>query len=124
MKKFKTNPVTGKPVDFKTLLELHFYKNAEGEYHCPVLFKNFTKNSHIVAIATTGNVYSMEAVEQLNIKNKNWKDLITDTPFERKDIVTLQNPQSLAKFNISKFHHIQNNLRVETEGKYMRLFSY
>lgn len=117
MKKFKTNPVTGKPFDFKSLIELHYFKNAQKEYHCPVLFKTFTKNSHIVAISTTGNVYSMEAVEQLNIKSKNWKDLITDEPFERKDIITLQDPNNLSKFNISTFHHVQNNLRVETEGK-------
>lgn len=59
----------------------------------------------------------MDAVEQLNIKNKNWKDLITDEPFERKDIIVLQDPQNLNKFNISKFHHVKENLRVETEGR-------
>lgn len=98
------------------LIALNFHKNSDDEYDCPVLFKNFTKNSHIVAVATTGNVFSMEAVEQLNIKAKNWKDLITDQPFERKDLITLQDPNDLSKFNIASFHHIQNNLRVETEG--------
>lgn len=117
LKKYKSNPVTGKPLEFKMLIQLNFHKNAENEFHCPVLFRNFSKTSHIVAIATTGNVYSMEAVEQLNIKTKNWKDLITDEPFERKDIITLQNPNDLSKFNISTFHHIKNNLRVETEGR-------
>lgn len=98
------------------LIQLNFAKNAEGEFHCPVLFKSFTKTSHIVAIATTGNVFSMEAVEQLNLKTKNWKDLITDEPFERKDIITLQDPKNLEKFNILTFYHIKNNLRVESEG--------
>ncbi|KAJ3642264.1 hypothetical protein Zmor_025065 [Zophobas morio] len=115
LKKFKINPVTGKPLDFRTLVQLNFYKNTEGEFECPVLFKQFTKSSHIVANAVTGNVYLMEAVEQLNIKNKNWKDLINDQPFERKDIITLQNPVDLSKFNISTFYHIKNNVRVETE---------
>ena len=32
----------------------------------------------------------MQAVEQLNIKPKNFKDLLTDEPFTRKDIVTIQ----------------------------------
>lgn len=99
------------------LIQLNFHRNNENEFHCPVLFKAFTKTSHIVAVATTGNVFSMEAVEQLNIKVKNWKDLISDEPFERKDIITLQDPSNLAKFNIASFHHIQNNLRVETEGR-------
>lgn len=119
LKKYKINPVTGKPLEFKSLVKLNFHKNTEGEFECPVLFKPFTKNSHIATIATTGNVYLMEAIEQLNIKNRNWKDLITDKPFERKDIIVLQDPNDLLKFNISKFHHVKNNLRVETEGKYM-----
>lgn len=102
-------------MDVKSLIKLKFHRNADGEYHCPVLFKPFTKSTHLAAVSTTGNVYSMEAIEQLNVKNKNWKDLITDEPFERKDIVVLQDPNSLGKFNISLFHHIKNNLRVETE---------
>lgn len=117
LKKFKSNPVTGKPLDFKSLIQLNINRNAEGEFQCPVLFKPFTNSSHIAAIATTGNVFLMEAIEQLNIKNKNWKDLISDQPFERKDIIVLQDPNSLSKFNISSFHHVQKNLKVETEGK-------
>lgn len=31
-----------------------------GKYHCPVTYKIFNDNSHIVAIRTTGNVYSYE----------------------------------------------------------------
>ena len=31
-----------------------------GKYHCPVTFKVFNENSHIVAVRTTGNVYSYE----------------------------------------------------------------
>ncbi|CAH0554430.1 unnamed protein product [Brassicogethes aeneus] len=115
LKKFKVNPVTGKPADIKSFIKLTFRKNSEDEVECPVLFKPFTKSSHVATIATTGNVYLIEAIEQLNIKNRNWKDLILDTPFERKDIIVLQDPNDLSKFNISKFHHIKKNLRVETE---------
>lgn len=32
----------------------------------------------------------MQAVEQLNIKTKSFKDLLTDEAFTRKDIITLQ----------------------------------
>ncbi|KAJ8927440.1 hypothetical protein NQ314_020110 [Rhamnusium bicolor] len=115
LKKFKINPVTGKPLELKSLIKLNFHKNSEEEFECPVLFKPFTKSSHIATIATTGNIYLMEAIEQLNIKNRNWKDLITDKPFERKDIIVLQDPNDLSKFNISRFHHVKHNLRVETE---------
>lgn len=117
LKTFKVNPITGKPCDAKSLIKLNFHRDSEGNYHCPSLFKPFTKNSHIVAIAPTGNVFSYEAVEQLNIKSKNWKDLVDDTPFTRKDIITIQDPNLLEKFNISTFHHIRKKLRVETEDE-------
>ncbi|XP_001360467.3 RING-type E3 ubiquitin-protein ligase PPIL2 [Drosophila pseudoobscura] len=115
LKTFKINPITGQKMDSKSLVKLNFYKNATDDYHCPALFKPFTKNSHIVAVATTGNVYCWEAIDQLNIKTKNWKDLVDDTPFQRKDIITIQDPQKLEKFDISTFHHIRKNLRVLTD---------
>uniref|UniRef100_A0A8B9JXJ7 Peptidylprolyl isomerase like 2 n=1 Tax=Astyanax mexicanus TaxID=7994 RepID=A0A8B9JXJ7_ASTMX len=83
-----------------------------GKYHCPVLYTVFTNNSHIVANKVTGNVFSHEAVEQLNIKTKSYKDLLTDEPFTRQDIITLQDPTNLDKFNVSDFFHVKNNLKV------------
>ncbi|XP_060843545.1 RING-type E3 ubiquitin-protein ligase PPIL2 [Rhopalosiphum padi] len=112
IKQFKHNPVTGKAIELKKLIKLNFHRNAAGEYHCPVLFKSLTKHSHIVAIKTTGNVFSYEAIEQLNIKTKNWKDLLTDEPFLRKDMITLQDPTNLTKFNIAKFHHVVKKIKV------------
>lgn len=110
------NLFLGKPTkDTKTFVKLNFHKNADGEYHCPALFKPFTKNSHIVAVAGSGNVFCWEAIEQLNIKPKNWKDLVDDTPFQRKDLIVIQDPQKLEKFDISRFYHIKKNLRVLTE---------
>jgi peptidyl-prolyl cis-trans isomerase-like protein 2 len=58
-----------------------------------------------------------QAVEQLNIKTKTWKDLLSDEPFQRKDLITLQDPSNLEKFNLSTFHHLKNNLKVENESK-------
>lgn len=60
VKQYKHNPVTGKTIDVKSLTKLNFHKNAEGQYHCPVLFKVFSKHSHIVAVRNTGNVFSYE----------------------------------------------------------------
>lgn len=115
LKKFKKNPVTGESLDAKSLTKLNFFKNAAGEYHCPVLYKTFNKQSHIVAIKKTGNVFSYEAVEQLNIKNKNWNDLLSSEPFERKDIIVIQDPNNIDKFNISSFHHVKNELKIIDE---------
>jgi hypothetical protein len=36
---------------------LTFHKNGDGKYHCPVTFKVFNENTHIVAVAVTGHVY-------------------------------------------------------------------
>uniref|UniRef100_A0A8C5RX25 RING-type E3 ubiquitin-protein ligase PPIL2 n=1 Tax=Laticauda laticaudata TaxID=8630 RepID=A0A8C5RX25_LATLA len=112
IKKYGTNPSTGEKLEAKSLIKLNFAKNNDGKYHCPVLFTIFTNNSHIVAIKTTGNVFGFEAVEQLNIKTKTFKDLLSDEPFSRQDIITLQDPTNVDKFNVSSFFHVKNNLKV------------
>ncbi|KAI3372527.1 hypothetical protein L3Q82_023007, partial [Scortum barcoo] len=114
IKKYSTNPTSGeeKKLEAKSLIKLNFAKNNDGKYHCPVLYSVFTNNSHIVANKVTGNVFSHEAVEQLNIKTKSFKDLLTDEPFTRKDIITLQDPTNLDKFNVSNFFHVKNNMKV------------
>ena len=48
------------------------------------------QHSHIVAIKASGNVFSHEAVQQFNVKLKSWLDLITEEPFTRADILTIQ----------------------------------
>ena len=90
LKQYGTNPVTGKKMKAHDLIKMTWYKNADNKYHCPVRFREFTDNSHIVVNMVTGNVYSMEAIEELCYKNKNMKDLINDKPFKRADIVTVQ----------------------------------
>ena len=104
-----------------------------GKYHCPVTYKVFNEDTHMVAVRTTGNVYSMEVggewlarltslphssgqgVERLNLKPSNMRDLVTDEPFTRADLVTLQDPTDLEKFNMSTFHHIKHKLSAEEE---------
>ncbi len=117
LKKFKVNPVTGKPLTASQLTKLKLHRNSKGEPHCPVMFKVFNNSTHIAAVKTTGNVFCYEAIEELNIKPKNWKDLLTDEPFQRKDLIVIQDPQNYSKFNLNNFHHIKNNLRLDDEGK-------
>lgn len=121
IKHFKKNPITGQPLDGKSLIKLNFAKNTNDDsddsmrFQCPALFRPFTKNSHIICVATTGNVFCNEAIEQLNIKTKNWKDLISDQPFTRKDLITIQDPSRVEKFDISQFYFIKHKLRVITD---------
>ena len=42
------------------LIYCFFLSLILGDYHCPITFKVFNENSHIVAIRTSGNVYCYE----------------------------------------------------------------
>ncbi|KAN0064003.1 cyclophilin peptidyl-prolyl cis-trans isomerase Cyp8 [Thecaphora frezii] len=112
VKKYGVNPATGQPLDLDDLTKLNFAKNERGRYHDPVSYKEFGEHSHIVAVAPSGNVYSYDSLQQLNIKAKFMRDLLTDEPFTKKDIITLQDPHNAEKKDISKLHHVQKNLVV------------
>ncbi|XP_057874050.2 peptidyl-prolyl cis-trans isomerase CYP65 isoform X1 [Cryptomeria japonica] len=115
VQKYGKNPVTGAPLAVKDLIKLQFHKNSEGKYHCPVLDKVFTEFTHIVAVKTTGNVFCYEAVKELNIKPKNWRELLTDEPFTKDDIITIQNPNALDVKVLSDFDHVKKDLKVDDE---------
>ncbi|THD19368.1 Peptidyl-prolyl cis-trans isomerase 4 [Fasciola hepatica] len=116
VRKFGVNPVTGKKMKAGELIKLVFHRNSDGKFHCPVTFKVFNENTHIVAIRVTGNVYAYEAVERLNIKSHNFLDLLTSEPFKREDIITIQDPHNLDKFNISMFYHVQHKAEEQNDS--------
>ncbi|KAH7698603.1 cyclophilin Dicyp-3, partial [Aphelenchoides avenae] len=115
LKKHGINPVTGKKMSAKDLIVLKFSRDSDGNFQCPVTYRTFTPTSVIVTIRPTGNVYSMEAIEELNLKRNHLKDLLDDTPFQRKDIIVLQDPNDLDKFNMEKFYHVQFDLKTKAE---------
>mgnify|MGYP006413539559 CR=1 FL=1 len=92
LQKQKTHPVSGEPLTTDDLIKLKFYRNASGEYACPITEKAFSKFSKIVAIATSGNVYLLDAVQRLNIDTGSWNDLMSGEAFTASDIITLQDP--------------------------------
>lgn len=107
-----TNPLDGAPLKRADLITLHFTKNEDGEYVDPVTYKVFTDNTHIVALRKSGNVFSWDTVERLNIKAKNWRDLVSDEEFTRKDIITLQDPQNIESRDFGSFKHIRDGETV------------
>lgn len=115
IRKYGKHPVTGTPLKLEDLIPLTFHKNAEGEYQCPVLNKVFTEFTHIVAVKTTGNVFCFEAIKELNIKTKNWKELLTDEPFTKEDLITIQNPNALDTKVTLEFDHVKKGLKVDDE---------
>eukprot|EP00189_Rhodosorus_marinus_P003382 CAMPEP_0113961670 /NCGR_PEP_ID=MMETSP0011_2-20120614/5455_1 /TAXON_ID=101924 /ORGANISM="Rhodosorus marinus" /LENGTH=530 /DNA_ID=CAMNT_0000973371 /DNA_START=723 /DNA_END=2312 /DNA_ORIENTATION=- /assembly_acc=CAM_ASM_000156 len=96
VRKYGVHPISGEPLSTAEIVKLVFHKNSEGEIHCPILFKTFNKNSHVVAVKTTGNVYSYDAVKELNLKPRSMKDLLTGEPFVKKDILTLADKNNLS----------------------------
>ncbi|KAK4505323.1 hypothetical protein PRZ48_003286 [Zasmidium cellare] len=114
IKKHGTNPVNGQPLKSSELIKLNFAKNEEGEYVDPVTFKVITDNTHLVALRNTGNVFSYDTVERLNIKAKNWRDLINDEEFKRSDIITLQDPQNIESRNLSQFKYLKEGTSTLT----------
>ncbi|CAG9467717.1 unnamed protein product [Pedinophyceae sp. YPF-701] len=108
--KFGKHPVSGEPLALKDLTRLTWHKNGDGEYACPVTGKVFTEHTHIAAVKPSGNVYCWTALDELNIKAKNWRDLISDEPFKRSDIIHLQDPAKLRAQTLDQFDHVKNDL--------------
>lgn len=117
LKIHKKNPVTGDTMSAKDIVRLNMCKNAENQWHCPVTCKVFNSNSHVVAIKSSGYVYSYEAVNELNLKMKSYLDLTTGAPFVKSDIITLQNPSDEGHCklrDISNFVHLKQ-VRDDTQ---------
>lgn len=72
-----SNPITKESLQPSELITLHYSrKEATNEIHDPISFKPFSEHSHIVAIATTGNVFLAESI-------KGGKDLVNDVAFKK-----------------------------------------
>ncbi|KAF1849436.1 uncharacterized protein K460DRAFT_90924 [Cucurbitaria berberidis CBS 394.84] len=110
-----TNPTDGTPLKRADLITLNFSKNEDGEYVDPVTYKVFTDNTHIVALRKSGNVFAWDTVERLNIKAKNWRDLVSDDEFTRKDIITLQDPQNIESRDFGSYKHVKEGDRILPE---------
>lgn len=144
LKKYGVNPATGSKLEAADLVRLHFHKNENAKYHDPVscessqrrcvlshkirythisalthyTVKEFNEHSHIVAIKTSGNVFTYETISQLNIKAKHLRDLVDDTPFTKKDLITLQDPHNVSGRDISQLHHLNKGLKLTAaDGK-------
>ncbi|WVQ83371.1 peptidyl-prolyl cis-trans isomerase-like 2 [Cryptococcus sp. DSM 104549] len=115
IRKFKTNPVSGKPLETSQLIKLNFSKNAEGNMHDPITYKVFSPHVHIVFLKNTGNVFDMASLQLLAIKPKTWRDLVNDEPFKREDIVTIQDPQNLAARDLREYDYVKKDKKVSDD---------
>ena len=112
LKKYGVSPSSGKPASSADMVPLHLSKNERGNFQDPISFREFTDHSHLVAIRPSGNVYLYDTVQQLNVKAKLMRDLVSDEPFQKDDIIKLQDPHDPEQRRMQNLHHIQNNLSL------------
>ena len=55
----------------------------------------------------------MASLQLLAIKSKSWRDLVTDEPFTRADIITIQNPKNLKARMLEDYDYLKNEKKVE-----------
>lgn len=116
--KHKVDPVTGRKMNSRDLILLHMDRDeSTGKWQCPVLNKAFTDRTKVVAIRQPGinnneaNVFSYEAYYELNVKAKNYLDLISGLKFTKEDVIVLQDPNDEAH---CKLRDIQNFAHIHT----------
>ena len=104
------SPATGKKLTVKDVLRLKMAKNQDNQWHCPVTCKVFTNHSKVVCIATTGNVFSKDAVKELCFKRNCLEDLLDATPFRKEDVISLHDPDDkdlVSRRDLANFWHLQ-----------------
>lgn len=74
----------------------------------------FNEHTHLVAIKTASgaNVYSRESIDRLNIKPNAMRDLMSDEPFTKADIITLQDPLNIEQRDLSQFDYVKRELKI------------
>jgi peptidyl-prolyl cis-trans isomerase-like protein 2 len=83
--------------------------------HDPITYKVFSPHIHIVFLKNTGNVFDMNSLQLLAIKPKTWRDLVSDEPFERKDIITIQDPKNLVTRDLRDYDYVKKDKKVTGE---------
>lgn len=57
----------------------------------------------------------MASLQLLAIKPKTWRDLVSDEPFTREDIITIQNPANVTARDAREFDYVKNEKKVSGE---------
>ncbi|KAJ1762655.1 cyclophilin peptidyl-prolyl cis-trans isomerase Cyp8 [Coemansia sp. RSA 1807] len=103
VKETHKHPFTDEPLELNDLIELNYHKNLDGSYVDPVTLAQFSEFTKIAANKKSKNVYLWSTIEEFNIKPGSWSDLMTSEPFERDDIIVLQDPNAPKKaYNTAK----------------------
>jgi peptidyl-prolyl cis-trans isomerase-like protein 2 len=110
---WKRDPCTGKDLLSTDLVTLHMEQNETGQWECPVLNKALTDHVKVVAIRQKSKpqeayVYSFQAYQTLNLKPRNFTDLMTGEAFDPKqDVIVLHDPEK-PQLSLQDFYHIRH----------------
>lgn len=100
-KQTKRKPIDSLWCELMTTVPVYWYKNLVCSLDllvwlvCGVLFwlqRSVTNNLLIrlpLFFVSSGDVL-LQAIKELNIKTKSWRELLTDEPFARDDLITIQ----------------------------------
>ncbi|GAX15966.1 peptidyl-prolyl cis-trans isomerase-like 2 [Fistulifera solaris] len=121
--KHRIDPVSGAPMESRDIITLNMDRDEEGRWQCPVLTKPFADHTKIIGILQPGgkeaNVISYEAYHELNVKTKNYEDLISGVKFDKhKDLLVLNDPDDEdlnRRRDINHFYHILHSRELQTE---------
>ena len=108
--KFHKNPISGNNMTVKDLIHLNIKRGNNGDLLCPISLKELNYNMKIIAIKETGNVYSYDVYKKLNKDISNYKDLLTDIPFKKENVILLNDPNN--KKLIPSFNYIKHKDEV------------
>lgn len=117
--KYGTDPVTGKPMTSRDIIVLNMDREeSTGRWQCPVLNRPFNDRTKVVAIrhGNEANVISHEAYRELNVKAKNYLDLITGEKFTKDQVITLQDPENEAHCKLRDIGHFSHTLAQREEN--------
>ena len=87
------DPITKSPLDSKSLIEIQNYNPQLFSITCPITCKDLTHNSErAVLLKPSGFIYDRQVIDEIcrEFESACWRDPMTDLPFKRSDIVTLQ----------------------------------
>jgi cyclophilin family peptidyl-prolyl cis-trans isomerase len=87
------DPITKQPLDHKSLIEIQNYDPQTLRITCPVTFKDLTFSSDkAVLLRPSGYIYECKVIDGIckEFPSSEWKDPMTDLPFKRSDIISLQ----------------------------------
>lgn len=90
------DPISGHTLHPHQLIPLIFSLNDHPSktsiYRCPFLYTPLDSSKKVIVVATTGRVYSAEAIERLNLARRHMRDLVDGTPFSLSDLIVLYDP--------------------------------